>query len=432
MAEKFYFIKIRLDPPPSFGDNMTIQKYVFGRQTDPVTETGGRAVFSKKFLFLALMAAIVALPLHPAVRSAAADSPPKEPSHTEASAKANTNKDADAKTPGDKLQAAKMYEEALALLKAKDPAGCKAKLKELIALKGVDKYLLSEAWALLADVQLQSGECMQAAKSYEEAISVADTLPGNLYGNTITRWKLLLEVIRKHPTGRYREKPLGDKKVMQEALKELAPPRMKELEELIKKAHKAGYYIKATAMLKKTRGIIEEIEILDAAAAKSAKQKLAVAEEGLLADEIERLISQAEKVRGEALANRPGNPPRKWKPGAAYKNEDEYAEALAYYNRFPKYNDAVRPLDRLARIIQDRIDELEALRNAHSGVKFKKDPKSYTDRLNKLTTDKGQPLVELPLPEKPKLLKERTLIKSTGDRLGPKGRPYDPKKKKKR
>jgi len=91
----------------------------------------------------------------------------------------------------------------------------------------------------------------------------------------------------------------------------------------------------------------------------------------------------------------------------------------------------VRELDRIADIIKERTDELSSLQRSHSEMKFKINPKTYTDRLNKITSDAGKQIVELDVPRTPKLYTKGKVI-TVKIPVGPKGRAQKTKKKRKK
>jgi len=222
-----------------------------------------------------------------------------------------TDAESNKKDKANFFRALKLYDEALDLKKTEEFEECESKVKEILALKDVDPYLVSQAWAILAEVHLKTEQFMQAVKCYEKAISVARTLSGHINKKALLRWELFVELLHKYPTGEYEEKSLSDEKVMKKALKELATDRVKKLEELLKSATTAEYYTRATSIVDRAEDIIQEIEILDPPSVKEAKEKVWKTEADLLATEVKRLMNEAEEARSEVLANKPGEKPKK-------------------------------------------------------------------------------------------------------------------------
>jgi len=327
----------------------------------------------------------------------------------------------------DALHTAELYEEALQLKKDKKHDECKSKLKEILATKDADPYLKAEAWGLLALVHIQADKFVLAEKCFQKAIDGARRVRGKFNKKKVLRWRLYADTIKLYPTGEYNGKKLSDETVMKEAMKESAKEKIKKLEELVKTALGAKYYDKAVSTMTKAEGIIQEIEILDPGSIKAANEKLWKANAEILTSEVERLLAKTNEAREEVLANKPGKKPKKWKASGLYTSEDEYVEAIDYYKTIPQYNKALRELDRTAVITKKRIDELASLQKSHSEVKYKTNPKTFSDRLKKLTYDGGRRMVKLDVPRKPRLAGKGRVLKA--GTVGAKGKKYKPKKR---
>jgi hypothetical protein len=140
-------------------------------------------------------------------------------------------------------------------------------------------------------------------------------------------------------------------------------------------------------------------------------QKIALAKETCLGNEIDRLLSELDLIHGIILANCPSSQ----SSTGVYSNESSYSQAMENWRLFSKHNANVARLDKTALIAQSRIKELRDLQTSRSDVLWKyinNTPEALLNKVSELqrysrdagNSRDGQKIVILTIPTMPKLI----------------------------